>query len=88
MVNGMKKNLSTVTHYVAFGFDKPEYEGFVSYEEDMAKASPDKPAAKVDAEDWHRQGPSQGPEREIRCVEGSPVNIYGAQSRLLSYRAL
>jgi len=51
MVNGMKKNLSTVTHYVAFGFDNPKYDGFVSYEETIVKASPDEPATKVDAED-------------------------------------
>jgi acyl-CoA synthetase (AMP-forming)/AMP-acid ligase II len=51
MVNGMKKNLPTVTHYVAFGFDAPEYGGFVSYEEAIAKASLDEPATDVDAED-------------------------------------
>ncbi len=51
MVNGMKKNIPTVTSYVSFGFDAPKYEGFVDYEEAMANASPDEPATTVDAED-------------------------------------
>ena len=50
-VNGMKKNLPNVAHYVAFGHDAPKYDGFVSYEEAMAKASPAEPATRVDAED-------------------------------------
>jgi fatty-acyl-CoA synthase len=51
MVNGMKKSLPTVTHYLAFGFDNPNYDGFISYEEAMAKASPEEPVTQVDGED-------------------------------------
>lgn len=51
MVNGMKKNLTTVTHYISFGFDNPHDDGFVSYEDAMATASPEEPATKVDPED-------------------------------------
>ncbi|OPY76867.1 MAG: Long-chain-fatty-acid--CoA ligase FadD13 [Syntrophorhabdus sp. PtaU1.Bin058] len=51
MVNGMKKNLPTVTHYLAFGFDNPKYDGFVGYEEALAAASPDEPETAVDPED-------------------------------------
>jgi acyl-CoA synthetase (AMP-forming)/AMP-acid ligase II len=51
MVNGMKKNLPTVTHYVSFGFDNPHYYGFISYDDAMAAASPAEPATEVDAED-------------------------------------
>ena len=51
MVDGMKKNLSTVTHYLAFGFGDPSYDGYVSYEAALAKASPEEPATIVDPED-------------------------------------
>jgi fatty-acyl-CoA synthase len=51
MVNGMKKNLPTVEKYVSFGFDCPSHDGFISYDDAMAAASPDEPATQVDAED-------------------------------------
>jgi fatty-acyl-CoA synthase len=51
MVKDMKKNLPTVTHYVSFGFDNPHYDGFISYEDAMAKASPAEPETRVDPED-------------------------------------
>src|SRR5512136_1881618 len=51
MVNGMKKNLTTVEKYVSFGFDAPKYDGYIDYESALAAASPEEPATKVDAED-------------------------------------
>jgi fatty-acyl-CoA synthase len=51
MVNSMKKNIPFVKKYIAFGFDNPRYEGYVSYEDVMAASSPDEPAVNVDPED-------------------------------------
>lgn len=48
---GMKQHLPTVTHYVSFAVDNPHYDGFVSYENAMAAASPEEPETKVDPED-------------------------------------
>ncbi len=50
-VSEMKKNLPTVAKYVSFAFDNPHYDGFVSYEDALAKASPEEPATAVDADD-------------------------------------
>ena len=47
----MKKNLPTVKKYVSFALGKETYDGFISYEDAMAKASPEEPATKVDGED-------------------------------------
>lgn len=49
--NGMRKNLPTVEKYVSFGVENPHYDGFISYEEAIAAASPEEPATKVDADD-------------------------------------
>ena len=51
MVNGMKKNIPTVEKYISFAVGNETYAGFVSYEEALAKASPEEPAVKVDADD-------------------------------------
>lgn len=51
MVAEMKKNIPTVTGYLVFGHDNPKYDGFVSYEEALAKASPEEPATEVSADD-------------------------------------
>lgn len=51
MVNEMKKNLTTVTHYVSYAVDNPHYDGYVSYEDAMAKASSGEPETFVDGED-------------------------------------
>jgi len=51
MVNGMKKNLTTVEKYISFGFDAPKYDGYVDYESALKAASSAEPATKVDAED-------------------------------------
>ena len=40
MVKGMKKNLPTVTTYVSYAVDNPHYDGFISYEDALAAASP------------------------------------------------
>jgi fatty-acyl-CoA synthase len=50
-VNEMKKNLPTVEKYVSFAVDNPHYDGYVSYEDAIAAASPAEPATEVDAED-------------------------------------
>ena len=47
----MKKNIPTVTGYISFANGKETYDGFVSYEEALAKASPVEPATIVDADD-------------------------------------
>lgn len=47
----MKKNIPTVTGYMVFGHDNPKVDGFVSYEEALAKASPEEPATVVTADD-------------------------------------
>jgi fatty-acyl-CoA synthase len=51
LVNGMKKNLPTVTKYVSFAVDNPHYDGWISYEDALASASPQEPATPVDPED-------------------------------------
>jgi len=51
MVTEMKKNIPTVTGYIVFGHDNPKYDGFVSYEDALAKASPEEPAVVVTADD-------------------------------------
>ncbi|OPY83045.1 MAG: Long-chain-fatty-acid--CoA ligase FadD13 [Syntrophorhabdus sp. PtaU1.Bin153] len=50
-VNGMKKNLQTVTSYFSFGVGNPSFEGYLSYEDALVKASPEEPAVEVDADD-------------------------------------
>jgi fatty-acyl-CoA synthase len=50
-VNAMKKSLPTVEKYVSFVLGAETYAGFVSYEEALAKASPEEPNVKVDADD-------------------------------------
>ena len=47
----MKKNIPTVEKYISFALGNETYPGFVSYEEALAKASPEEPAVKVDADD-------------------------------------
>lgn len=51
MVNKMRPNLPTVKEYISFAIDSPHYDGFISYEDALASASPDEPATKVDGED-------------------------------------
>jgi acyl-CoA synthetase (AMP-forming)/AMP-acid ligase II len=50
-VNDMKKNLETVENYVSFGVESPSFDGYLSYEGLLAKASPEEPATVVNAED-------------------------------------
>ena len=50
-VTEMKKNIPTVTGYMVFGHDNPKVDGFVSYEEALAKASTEEPATVVTADD-------------------------------------
>jgi fatty-acyl-CoA synthase len=50
-VNNMKKNLTAVEKYVSFAIDSPTYDGFINYEDMLAKASPEEPATEVEAED-------------------------------------
>ncbi|HBA55664.1 MAG TPA: long-chain fatty acid--CoA ligase, partial [Syntrophorhabdus aromaticivorans] len=49
----MKKNLPTVEKYVSFAIDNPHYDGFISYEDALAKASPEEPVTEVtEADPW------------------------------------
>ena len=50
-VTEMKKNIPTVEKYISFAVGSETYDGFVSYEEALAKASPTEPATVVDADD-------------------------------------
>jgi acyl-CoA synthetase (AMP-forming)/AMP-acid ligase II len=49
--NGMKKNLTTVEHYISFGVENPKFDGYLSYEDIIAKASPEEPDVEVNPED-------------------------------------
>ncbi|HEY3276818.1 MAG TPA: AMP-binding protein [Syntrophorhabdaceae bacterium] len=51
MVTEMKKNIPTVKGYLSFALGKETYDGFVPYEEALAKASATEPATVVDADD-------------------------------------
>ncbi len=51
MAEGMKKNLPTVEKYISFAIDNPHFDGFASYEDVIAAASPEEPAVSVDADD-------------------------------------
>jgi len=51
MVAGMKKNLPTVETYVSYAIDNPHYDGYASYEDALAAASPSEPPTKVTGED-------------------------------------
>jgi acyl-CoA synthetase (AMP-forming)/AMP-acid ligase II len=50
-VNGMRKNMPTVAHYVSFAVDNPSFDGYLSYEGLLAASSPEEPATKVEADD-------------------------------------
>ena len=45
-VNGMKKNLATVKTYISFGVENPKFDGYLPYEDILAKASPEEPATR------------------------------------------
>jgi fatty-acyl-CoA synthase len=47
----MKKNLATIEHYISFAVDNPKFDGFLSYEEIIAKASTEEPAVAVNPGD-------------------------------------
>ncbi len=51
LVNDMKKTMPTVEHYVSFAVDNPHFDGYTSYEDAIASASPEEPTTKVDADD-------------------------------------
>ena len=50
-VNGMKKNLSTVEKYISFGVGTPAFDGYLSYEDLLAKAAPEEPPVAVGPDD-------------------------------------
>jgi len=50
-VKGMKNNLTTVEHYISFAVGNSGFDGFLSYEDLIAKSSKEEPPAIVDAED-------------------------------------
>jgi acyl-CoA synthetase (AMP-forming)/AMP-acid ligase II len=50
-VNGMKKNLTTVQHYISFAVDNPKIDGYLQYEEVLKKASGAEPAVTIDPDD-------------------------------------
>ena len=47
MVNGLKKNLTTVDHYISFATENPKFDGYIAYEDMLAKASPEEPPVEV-----------------------------------------
>ncbi|MCX7966404.1 MAG: AMP-binding protein [Syntrophorhabdaceae bacterium] len=52
MVNGMKKNIPTVEKYISFAeVGNPHYDGYISYEDALAAASPEEPETVVTADD-------------------------------------
>jgi fatty-acyl-CoA synthase len=52
-VNKMKENLTSVKHYISFAVDNPQFDGFLAYEDIIAKASPYEPATEVlPADPW------------------------------------
>ncbi len=73
MVTEMKKNIPSVTGYMVFGHDNPKVDGFVSYEEALAKASPEEPATVVTADDplgHYVYGRNNG--KTERCCKNPP----------------
>ncbi len=48
---GMKNNLTTVENYISFAVGNSAFDGFLSYEDLIAKSSKEEPPAVVDAED-------------------------------------
>ncbi len=50
-VDGMKKNLESVQHYISFGVDSPSFDGYLSYEDIIAKASREEPLIAIDPHD-------------------------------------
>jgi fatty-acyl-CoA synthase len=50
-VKGLKNNLATVEHYISFAVDNPIFDGFLSYEDLITKASREEPPVVVEAED-------------------------------------
>ncbi|HVN98255.1 MAG TPA: AMP-binding protein [Syntrophorhabdaceae bacterium] len=50
-VNGMRKNIPTVEHYISFAIGNETYPGFIPYEEAISQASPEEPPATVDPDD-------------------------------------
>ncbi len=49
--NAMKKSLETVKTYLSFGVENPTFDGYLAYEELLAKASPEEPPTAVDPDD-------------------------------------
>ena len=49
--NGFKDKIPGVEKYISFAVDNPRFDGYIPYEEILAKASPAEPATKVDAAD-------------------------------------
>jgi fatty-acyl-CoA synthase len=50
-VDNMKANLPTVEKYISFGVENPKFDGYLAYEDLLAKASPEEPDVKVEPED-------------------------------------
>jgi fatty-acyl-CoA synthase len=50
-VKGLKNNLVTVENYISFAIDSRIFDGFLSYEDLIAKASQEEPPVVVEAED-------------------------------------
>jgi fatty-acyl-CoA synthase len=49
--NGFKDKIPGVERFISFAIDNPRFDGYIQYEEMLAKASPAEPATKVDAAD-------------------------------------
>jgi acyl-CoA synthetase (AMP-forming)/AMP-acid ligase II len=51
LVNGFKDKIPGVEKYISFAVDNPKFDGYIQYEDMLAKANPAEPATKVDADD-------------------------------------
>lgn len=78
-VNGFRKNLSTVEKYVSFAVQNDRFDGYLPYEDLLAKASPDEPATEVTTDDiWVLMytGGTTGFPKGVMKSHGSLVACY------------
>jgi len=50
-VNGMRKNMPSLEHYISFAVDNPSFDGYLSYEDLLSAASPEEPPEEVSGDD-------------------------------------